>query len=93
MDNPTRYLINVDVTGAERDGWLGVGAFGRERTRTVEELADQGLQWVFSFSCGGAKGGAVAVSRDELVRDGWRMGVPGDVAQRLRGAGLTESAP
>ncbi len=92
VENPTAYLINVDVTGAERDGWLDVGSFRRERTRTVEELTDQGPHWVFRFSYGGVQGGELTVTRDQLVRDGWRVGVPPDVTQRLRDAGLHESA-
>lgn len=93
VQNPTPYLINVDVTGAERDGWLDVGSFGRERTRTVEELADQGRQWVFRFSHGGVDAGELTVSRDDLAGDGWRMTVPPAVGDSLRQAGLSESPP
>ena len=90
--NPTPYIVNVDVSGGERDGWLDVGSFRRERTRTVEELADQGRQWVFRFSYGGVETGEVTVSRDQLARDGWRITVPSAVGESLRQAGLPESA-
>ena len=92
VHNPTPYLINVDVTGVERDGWLDVGSFRRERTRTVEELVDQGRQWVFRFSYGGVEAGELTVSRDQLARDGWRITVPAAVGETLRQAGLSESA-
>ncbi len=92
VQNPTPYLLNVDVTGAERDGWLDVGSFRRERTRTVEELADQGRQWVFRFSYGGVEAGELTVSHDQLARDGWRITVPSAVGESLRQAGLAESA-
>ncbi len=92
VHNPTAYLINVDVTGGERDGWLDVGAFPRERNRTVEELADQGGLWVFRFSYGGVEGGELVVRRDQLVRDGWKVTVPTEVSERLRAAGLSGSA-
>ncbi len=92
VQNPTPYLINVEVSGAERDGWLDVGSFRRERTRTVEELADQGDQWVFRFSYGGAEAGEVTVSGDQLARDGWSMTVPSAVGENLRQGGLSESA-
>ena len=92
VQNPTPYMVNVDLTGANRNGWLDVGSFRREGRRSVEELADQGRQWVFRFSYGGVDGGELAVSRDQLARDGWRVTVPTEVAERLRQAGLSESA-
>ncbi len=93
VHNPTPYIINVDVTGAERDGWLDVGSFRKERNRTVEELADQGRQWVFRFSYGGVDGGELVLSREQLARDGWKVTVPAEVIERLHGAGLSEAAP
>ncbi len=93
MQNPAPYTINVEVTGAERDGWLDIGSFRRERNRTVEELADQGRQWVFRFSYGGVEGGELVLSRDQLARDGWKVSVPPEVTEQLRRAGLSESAP
>lgn len=92
LQNPTPYLVNVDVSRRGRDGWLDVGSFRRERTRTVEELADQGPQWVFRFSYGGVEAGDLTVSRDQLAREGWRISVPSSVGERLRHAGLAESA-
>ena len=93
VHNPTPYMVIVDVTGAKRDGWLDVGSFPRERQRTVEELADQGRQWVFRFSYGGVDAGELVVTRDQLARDGWKITVPPGVGERLREAGLSESAP
>ncbi len=92
VHNPTPYIVNVDVTGANRDGWLDVGSFPRDRERTMEQLADQGRQWVFRFSHGGVKAGEFVVNRDQLARDGWRVTVPAEVTERLRDAGLSESA-
>jgi hypothetical protein len=91
VHNPTPYIVNVEVTGGERNGWLDVGSFPREGLRTVEELADQGRQWVFRFSYAGVDAGELVVSRDELATDGWRITVPADVGERLRDAGLPES--
>ena len=92
VHNPTPYMINVDVTGAERDGWLDVGVFPRERSRTVEELVDQGRQWVVRFSYGGVEAGELTVSRDQLARDNWTITIPSAVGESLRQAGLSESA-
>ena len=92
VHNPTPYMVNVDVTGAKREGWLDLGSFRRESQRTVEEVADQGRQWVFRFSSGGVEAGELVVSRDQLAHDGWTVTVPAEVTERLRDAGLSESA-
>ncbi|HWI04291.1 MAG TPA: hypothetical protein VNT52_10805 [Acidimicrobiales bacterium] len=91
VENPTPYIINIEVTGAERDGWFDVGSVRRENRQTFEETPDPGEQWVFRFSYGGADAGELAVSRDELEGDGWRVTVPAETAERLREAGLSES--
>ncbi len=92
VENPTAYDVNIDVTGSDRDRWLEVGYFRREARRTVEELADQGPEWVFRFSYGGADAGELVVSREQLAKDGWKIAVPPEVGERLRAAGLSESA-
>ncbi|MCA1708151.1 MAG: hypothetical protein LC808_34705 [Actinobacteria bacterium] len=92
VENPSPYIINVDVTGAKRDGWLDVGTVRRENRQTFEELADPGDQWVFRFSYGGVDAGELIVSRDQLARDGWKITVPGQATERLREAGLSESS-
>ncbi len=91
VENPLPYMINVDVASAERDGWLDVGTVRRESRQTFEELADPGDQWVFRFAYGGVDAGELTVSRDQLAQDRWKITVPAEVAERLRGAGLRES--
>lgn len=92
VENPSPYAISVDVTGAERDGWLNLGSVPREGRRTVQEVADQGQKWIFRFSYGGVDAGEVTVNRDQLAKNGWSVTVPPEVAERLREAGLSESA-
>ncbi len=92
VENPSPYTVNVEVTGAARDGWLKLGSFRREGRRTVEELADQGHEWVFRFSYGGVDAGELAVDRDQLAKNGWSVTVPPEVGERLQEAGLSESA-
>jgi hypothetical protein len=92
IENPLPYLVNVEVTGAERDGWLDLASIGPGRTRLVVEVLDQGDEWVFRFSYGGVQAGDVAIARDELASEDWRITVPTAVAGRLRQAGLSESA-
>ena len=91
VENPSPYTINIDVTSAKRDGWFDVGSVRRENRRTFEQTPDPGDQWVFRFSYGGVDAGELTVSRDQLARDGWRIVVPAEAAERLRQAGLSES--
>jgi len=92
ISNGNPYQVNVEVTGAARRGWLDLGSIGREQTKTVEEIPDQGPQWVFRFSYGGVDAGRLDVARSELERAGWSVSVPAAVAERLRSAGLPPSA-
>ena len=92
VESPLPFLVNVDVAGAERDRWLDLASIDRGRTRIVEEVLDQGDEWVFRFPYGGVQAGEVVIGRNELAREGWRITVPTAVADRLREAGLSESA-
>lgn len=92
IDNPTVYQVNVDVTGAGGGGWLDLGSVGRERTKTVEQIADQGANWVFRFSYGGVDAGRLAVTRADLKAAGWKITVPAAASGRLQAAGLQPSA-
>ena len=92
VDNPSPYNVNIRVAGAERDGWVDLGSFPREARRTVEEVADQGPQWVLHFSYGGVDAGELVISGERLADERWRVTVPAGVAERLREAGLPRSA-
>ncbi len=65
---------------------------GTTRLRSVEEVADQGREWVFRFSYGGVDAGELVITPGQLARDGWEITVPSAVAERLHEAGLPESA-
>lgn len=92
VDNPTVYQVNVDVSPSGDGDWLDLGSVGRERTKTIEQVGDQGPQWVFRFSYGGVDGGRVTLSRTELTASHWTVKVPSEVGERLRTAGLQPSA-
>jgi hypothetical protein len=92
VENSTVYQIDVDVTGAARDGWLDLGTLGRESTRTMEEIVDQGSQWSFRFSHAGAPAGELTVGRGALRSRGWKVTVPPEVTDRLDAAGFGASA-
>lgn len=92
VQNPTPYIVNVEVARVGEDTWLDVGSFRRDTRRPVDEVADQGARWVFRFSYGGVEAGELAVSRAQMARDRWTVTVPTEVADRLRVAGMPESA-
>ena len=92
IENPLPYLVNVEVTDSGRHGWMDLASVARERTSVVQEVADQGDEWVFRFSYGGIQAGELVMPREGLTEDGWRITVPTAVADRLHEAGLRESA-
>lgn len=90
--NPTVYQLNIDVS-ADADGpWLDLGTFGREGTKTIEQVGDQGRSWLFRFSSGGLDAGRLALARSDLAKAGWTVRVPDAVGERLRAKGLAPSA-
>jgi hypothetical protein len=90
--NPTLYQVDVDVTGADRSGWLPLGSVRRESEQTVQDVIDPGQQWVFRFRYGGRDAGELTLSRDDLRAAGWRITVPQAVGDRLRDEGVGPSA-
>jgi hypothetical protein len=82
--NGTGYDLDVDVTGASRDGWLPLSVGTGGTTTATRDVIDMGDTWVFRFSREGVSGGELEVSRDELARNGWKVAVPDRVAQELR---------
>jgi len=83
FENPTPYVIEVDVTGAERDGWTPLGALQPKSTTDVEDVIDQGPEWVFRVLAEGLPGGEFVASRASLEKAGWRITIPPEVIARL----------
>jgi hypothetical protein len=82
--NSTPYDLDVDVTGASRDGWLPLKIATRGTTATTRDVVDMNDTWVFRFSREGVVGGELELSREQLERNGWRIEVPERIAQQLR---------
>ena len=66
MVNPTAYTVDVEVTGADRHGWLQLGEADKRATTVFEVVLDQGSTWVVRLANG--EGGELRFTRDELVR-------------------------
>ena len=91
VENPSPYIINVAVSGPERDGWVDVGSVRRENRETFEQTPDPGNEWVFRFSYARVDAGELVVTREQLAQDGWRITVPPESTEQLRQAGVPES--
>jgi hypothetical protein len=89
--NPHPWDVGVDVTGAERDGWLGMGTVDRTASHAFGQVIDQGEQWVFRFTYSGVDGGELVVTRNELEASDWKVTVPELFAERMRASGLGPS--
>lgn len=84
--NPTRYDVDVDVSGA--DGrLLGLSYVGSGQTLIVQDTIDQGDTWIFHFTYGGTDAGSLRLDRGELAAADWTVEVPTAVADRLADAG------
>jgi hypothetical protein len=89
--NPTPYDLEIDVAGAGHATGLTLGAVGRDQTKAIEDVLDQGQQWVFTFRHGHDEAGTLTVAKDQLARDHWQVTVPASVANLLAAAGASPS--
>jgi hypothetical protein len=89
--NTTPYSMEVDVTGAGRDGWLPLGTARRGGTTQKAEVIDQGREWTFRFRAQGLEGGEMRVAKADLVRSQWRVVISEAIARRLAAQGAPPS--
>jgi hypothetical protein len=87
VDNPTEFELDVDVAGSS-GGTLGVGPVEAGDEVRFDDVLDQGDDWRILLSSAGVDAAEVRISRDDLERDGWRVTVPEEAAERLRAAGM-----
>ena len=85
--NETPYLVDVEVAGDARDGWLMLGPVSRGERHGFGGVVDQGDRWIFHVTTGPHDGGEFTLSKAELERADWRVPIPGDVQRRLEAGG------
>src|SRR5262245_9692241 len=85
--NDSDYALNVEVAGADRSQWLGLGTVAKRSSAAFTEVTDPGRTWVFHFGAQGQDAGEAEIARQDLVAAGWTFRVPPDVAARLQAAG------
>ena len=91
FENQTNYTMEVEVTGAQRDGWLLLGTAERGATTIAPRVLDQGDAWIFHFESQGLDGGELPLSKDDLVRSGWRVVISNAIGNRLASQGASPS--
>jgi hypothetical protein len=85
--NETPYLVDLEVTGNARDGWLKLGPVSPGETHNFGNVVDQGDEWIFHITTGPNDGGEFSVTKAELERARWDVAIPGDVQARLEAEG------
>jgi hypothetical protein len=83
--NNSSTEIEVGVSGPSRDDLLGLAVALPQRTTRVEDVVDQGDEWVFAFATADCPAEEVRVSRQRLAEAGWRIVVPARVIAALVG--------
>lgn len=79
--NPTTQHVSVDLTGADRKGWLDLGGVGPESSTVIQQVTDHGDLWVFRVSYGGIGIEELRVPRSRLDGEGWTITVPSELSQ------------
>jgi hypothetical protein len=85
--NETPYLVDIEVTGNARDGWLELGPVSPGETHNFGSVVDQGGEWIFHITTGPHDGGEYSVTKAELERGHWVVSIPRHVQARLEADG------
>jgi hypothetical protein len=85
--NETPYLVDVEVTGSPRDGWLKLGPVFPGETHDFGNVVDQGDEWIFHVTAGPRDGGEFSVRKAELERARWDVAIPEEVRTHLEAEG------
>jgi hypothetical protein len=93
VDNPSPYVVSVDVAPANSSEWTQLTAISPTTTTTVSQIVDQGGTWVFRVASAGADGGVFTVSRADLARAGWKVTIPSSIIARLRAENVADAPP
>jgi hypothetical protein len=91
--NKTPYLVDVEVMGANSDGWLKLGPISPGENHAFGSVVDQGDRWVFHVTSGPHDGGEVSLTRSQLERARWTITIPPIVEARLEGSGAVPRTP
>lgn len=93
IDNRTANELFIEVRGAEAHGWMPLVITPPNQSSEVRSVIDQGDEWTFRFRSQGREGGTLERSREQLIRDAWRVTVGSNVESTLRANGAPPSPP
>ena len=93
IDNPSPYVMTVDVAPANSSEWTELSAIAPNTTTAVSQVIDQGRTWVFRVASAGADGGVFSVSRTDLAGAGWKVTIPPSIVAHLRAQNVPEAPP
>jgi hypothetical protein len=85
--NETPYLVDLEVTGDARDGWLKLGPVSPGETHSFGDVVDQGDEWIFHATSGPNDGDEFSVRKADLERGRWDVAIPVHVQARLEAEG------
>lgn len=84
--NRSAQELEVSVAPSSGGAELGLAVALPQRTTRIEDVVDQGRDWVFRVATANCPPVEVRVARTRLVADGWRVTVP----ERVTGALASE---
>lgn len=90
VTNRSPYDIDVAVAPASSDGWMPLGTAANRDTLVIDDVYDQGSVWVFRFSALDRQFD-LRMTREDLVRANWKVGVPAQLVSEMRGTGASPS--
>jgi hypothetical protein len=89
--NPSPYAVEIEVSDPGGHAWLRLGSTPPKSAARVDDVIDQGPEWVFRVRAQGVSGGEFVVDRDQLARSRWRVTVPSSVIARLESQDIPAS--
>lgn len=93
LENRTALDLEIGVTDGSRTSELPLAPVDPGATTRVEDVLDQGSDWVFRITRAGEAVGTLERSRDRLRADGWRLIVPAALGDRIATAEPTSAVP
>jgi hypothetical protein len=85
--NGTAYDLDVEVSSADRNGWLPIAIVGAGSTDVSQGVLDQGATWIFRFRHWGDPVGEISLTRTDLQTNGWRVEVPESISEHIQELG------
>jgi hypothetical protein len=85
--NDSPYLVDVEVTSGDHDGWLNLGPVSPGARHGFQNVIDQGDRWIFHITSGPYDGGEFSESKRGLEQADWRIAIPGDAVDGLEATG------